>query len=482
MKQLTDTPISGTPGSVSSQDSSAARLNELESEGVGQLLLRYSLPAVVGMVVMSLYNVIDRIFIGQGVGPDAIAGLAITFPVMNLSAAIGVLIGAGASARISILLGSRRHDEAARVLGSSLTLTLVNATIYLSLFAIFMDPVLRLFGASDVTLPYARDFMMYLLPGMLMMNLTFSFNNIMRASGYPSRAMLTMFIGAGANLLLAPVFIFVLGLGIKGAAIATDLSMGISAWYVMRHFADSDSTLHFRQGIYRPTWAIIWSIISIGAAPSLVNFASCFINVILNRSLYSYGGDAAIAAAGIFSTYASLLTMVVVGICQGMQPIIGYNYGAGRLERLTRAYLLATLAGTTVCTVGAAAGLLVPDWIARAFTTDTRLIAITADAFRKVFVMFWFVGLQIVSTTFFQSIGKAGLSVFLSLTRQVLFLIPLLLLLPHWLGLGGVWYSFPASDLIATLVTVVLIAVEFRRLFRKDSRHSPDPLRRFPCK
>lgn len=441
-----------------------AKLTDLETEGVGRLLLRYSIPAVVGMVVMSLYNVVDRIYIGQGVGTDAIAGLAITFPVMNLSAAVGILIGAGASARVSILLGARRHADASLVLGNSLVLTLVNAICYILLFAAFIDPVLRAFGASDNTLPYARDFMLWLLPGMLFTNLAFSFNNIMRASGYPSRAMFTMFIGAGVNVVLAPIFIFWLGMGIKGAAIATDIAMACSAWFVMRHFLRRESTLHFTRGIYRLRWHVIYAIVSIGAAPSLVNFAACGINVILNRSLAEYGGDTAIAAAGIFSTFASLLTMVVVGICQGMQPIVGYNYGAGRLDRLSRAFILAAIAGTVVCSSGAAFGMLLPQWIARAFTTDATLIGITAHAFWLVFRMFWVVGFQIVATTFFQSIGKAGRSIFLSLSRQVIFLIPLLMFLPDYYGLDGVWLSFPGSDILATVVTIILVVAEFRKL------------------
>lgn len=443
------------------------RLGRLADGDVGRLLWNYSLPAVVGMLVMSLYNVIDRIFIGQGVGPDAIAGLAVTFPVMNLSAALGVLIGAGASARVSILLGSGDRRGADMVLGNALTLILVNAAVYLSLFAWLIDPILRAFGASDVTLPYARDFMLYLLPGMLMMNVSFSFNNVMRASGYPGRAMVTMFIGAGCNLVLAPIFIFLLGMGIKGAAIATDISMTISAFFVMIHFFRPDVTLRFHRGTFGLQWRTVLAIVSIGAAPGLVNAAQCVINVILNRALYLHGGDHAIAAAGIFVTYTSLLTMVMLGICQGMQPIVGYNYGSGRYDRLWRAYILAVGASTLLSVAGGVFGAVFGSSIARAFTTDSDLIATTANAFRKVLLCFWAVGFQIVSTTFFQSIGKAGRSIILSLCRQVIFLIPLLLTLPSVFGLNGIWYAFPSSDALATLVTAILIAVEFTRMRRR---------------
>lgn len=446
------------------RDEDKKKLDELATEPVGRLLWRYSLPAVVGMLVMSLYNVIDRIFIGQGVGAEAITGLAITFPVMNVASALGVLIGAGASARISIMLGANDHHGARLVLGNSLTLIMVIAVAYLTVFAIFLDDILVAFGASEASLPYAHDFMSYLLPGMLMMNLSFSFNNIMRASGYPVRAMVTMFIGAGCNVVLAPIFIFVLGWGIKGAAIATDISMTVSMLFVMGHFMMPGSTLHFTRGIFRLRWKIVIGIVSIGAAPSLVNFASCFINVIINKSLYHYGGDTAIGAAGIFTTYTSLLCMVVVGICQGMQPIIGYNYGAGQLHRLKRAYWLAVAVATAIVSSGAAFGLSFPSVIARAFTVDAGLIAATDRALSLSLLAFFFVGFQIISTTFFQSIGQAGKSIFLSLTRQVLFLIPLLLLLPRYLHLDGVWLSFPSSDIIATVVTASMMWWQLRKM------------------
>lgn len=439
-------------------------IEALATGRIGRLLWDYSIPAVVGMLVMSLYNVIDRIFIGQGVGPEAIAGLAITFPVMNVSAALGVLIGAGASARVSIMLGASNHRGAEQVLGNSLVLIVVNAAVYISLMAIWLDDILRAFGASDVSLPFARDFMQAILPGMFIMNIAFSFNNVMRASGYPMKAMWSMFAGAGVNLVLAPVFIFVLGWGIRGAAIATDLAMSVFALIVMSHFCSSKSTLHFKHGIYRLHWPTVLAIISIGAAPSLVNLAGSAINVIINKSLYAYGSDAAVAAAGIFTTYTSLLVMVVVGICQGMQPIIGYNYGAGLMHRLQRTFWLAVAWGSAVCTIGAAGGLLGAPWIARAFTIDPTLIDVTARAFRCALWAFWMVGFQVVATTFFQSIGKAGKSIFLSLTRQVLFLIPLLLTLPGILGLDGVWYSFPLSDTMATVVSAAMVAWQMHRL------------------
>lgn len=440
-------------------------LQELQNAPVGKLLWRYSLPAVVGMLVMSLYNVVDRIFIGQGVGPEAIAGLAITFPVMNLSAALGVLIGAGGSARISILLGAKDYEGAQKVLGNSLVLLFCIICCYLTLFAIFIDDILLAFGASAVTLPYAHDFMLYILPGMFMTNFAFTFNNFMRASGYPVKAMITMFIGAGVNVVLAPLFIFYFDWGIKGAAIATDISMAISAFFVMSHFFARSSVIRFtsEMSLYRLRARVVGSVVSIGAAPSVVNAAACFINVIVNKTLYAHGGDIAVGAAGIFTTYTSLMTMVVVGICQGMQPIIGYNYGASQLHRLRRTYWLAVGVSTIVVTVGQSIGLLFPDYIGRAFSTDPGLISETARCLRISLLAFTVVGFQVVSTTLFQSIGRATASIFLSLTRQVLFLIPLLLLLPPRFGLDGVWMAFPASDFIATMVTVFMVAHQLRK-------------------
>lgn len=439
-------------------------INRLGTGKIGRLLWDYSIPAVVGMLVMSLYNVIDRIFIGQGVGTDAITGLTITFPVMNISAAIGVLIGAGSSARVSIMLGAKNKRGAEMALGNSLTLIIVNACIYITVMWIFLDWILMKFGASEATLPYARDFMRFILPGMLVMNIGFSLNNVMRASGYPVKAMTSMFIGAGCNLILDPLFIFVFDLGIKGAALATVISMSIFTIYVLAHFIDKKSTLHFTSGCFRLKTEIVLAIIGIGAAPAMVNLASCFINAIVNNSLLKFGGDNAVAAAGIYTTFTSLICMTVVGICQGMQPIVGYNYGAGNYHRLKRAYWLTVCCATIIVSVSATFGLSLPNLIGRAFTTDRGLIDVTSHGLSIALLCFFVVGFQIVSTTFFQSIGKVGQSIFLSLARQVLFLIPLLLLMTHLYQLDGVWMSFPISDALATLVTAIMIAYQFKKI------------------
>lgn len=444
-------------------------INGLATRPVGRLLWEYSLPAVVGMIVVSIYNVADRIILGQYVGPEAIAGLAITFPVMNLATAFGVLVGGGASARVSILLGQKRNTDAEYVLGNALVLTLIIGTLYVGAFAVFLDDILRAFGADAHTLPPAHDFMTVLLPGMILTNLTFGFNNIQRASGYPRRAMMAMILSAVINIALATLFVCVFGWGIRGAAAATVTAMLCAAVFVLWHFTRRTSTVRFRRGIYRLRPKVIASIVSIGAAPSLVNMAGCLVNVLINRSLMTHsGGDtvSAIAAAGIFSTYTQLFVMVIIGICQGMQPIVGYNFGAGQLHRLSRAYWLAVAVSTGLAVAATAGAQLIPDYIARAFGSDPHLLATTVRCLNISLLGFSVVGFQIVSTTFFQSIGAAVKAILLGLTRQVLFIIPLLVVLPRLYGLDGVWMSFPISDVLATAVTAVLILHEFRRLHR----------------
>ncbi len=445
------------------------KLNELAHKPVGRLLWEYSLPAVVGMLVMALYNVVDRIFIGQWVGPDAIAGLAVTFPLMNLATAIGVLVGVGSSARMSIVLGANRHDLAERILGNAFTLTMVNGIIYIAVFTIYLDPLLHLFGASENTLPYGREYMLILMPGCLLTNITYGFNNLMRASGYPRRAMMTMLIGAAVNTVLDPLFIYVFDWGIGGAALATDIAMAVSAFFVMAHFFRRDSTLRFRRGIFSLDWKIVVGIISIGAAPALVNAASCIINAIANNALLYYGSDRDIGAAGIMVTYTSLMVTVVLGICQGMQPVVGYNYGARQLHRLKHTYMLAVAAASVITGVGGLFGLFFPSLVGRVFTSDASLISATDTALGICLAVFPVVGFQIISTAFFQSIGNATKSIIVSLLRQVIFLIPLLIFMPRAFGLEGVWMSFPISDAVATIITAALIWSQFRMLRRTST-------------
>ncbi|MDE6022097.1 MAG: polysaccharide biosynthesis C-terminal domain-containing protein, partial [Muribaculaceae bacterium] len=321
--------------STQAADSSGERLRELSSAPIGRILWKYSIPAVIGTVVMALYNIIDSIVIGHAINdPNVVAGIAVTFPVQNLGTAFGMLIGAGAATRVSIVLGQKDHHRAAIILGNSVQLTILVGVLYTTAFAIFLEPLLRLFGASDASMPYAKEFLTWVLPGMVLMNLTFSYNNVMRASGYPGKAMWTNMIGAGLNSILAPLFLFGFKWGIKGAAIATDISMVVTAIFVMQHFFKKSSTLHFERGTFKFNWRVIGSILYIGMSPFLINVAGSCINAVVNTSLLRYGGDDAIASVVVFNRFVTIFVFVVIGICQGMQPILGYNYGARKFDRL----------------------------------------------------------------------------------------------------------------------------------------------------
>lgn len=443
----------------------SARLAELASAPIGPLLLKYSLPAVIGTVVTALYNLIDSIVIGHAIAdPNVIAGIAVTFPVMTLSGALGMLVGAGAAARISIVLGQKDKPRAELILGNALLLTLIIGICYITTFYIFLDPILRIFGASDASIPYARQFMQWIIPGMVLINLTFSFNNIMRATGYPRKAMYTNMLGAALNAILAPLFLFVFKFGIWGAALATDISMCITAIWVLSHFVNPANALTFHRGKFRLKMRIIKSIMMIGMAPFLINLASAGINAIVNGSLLRYGGDNAIAAIVAFNRYITIFIFIVIGICQGMQPIIGYNYGSGRLSRLFKTLKLAIIAGLIVTTLGSLGAALFPAGIAALFMQDPAQIAAAKHCLQIVTVCFWMVGFQIVCTNFFQSLGMAGKAIFLSLTRQIIFMIPCLLILPHYLQLDGIWASFPISDALATIVTAILITRQIKRI------------------
>lgn len=447
------------------QTADQSRMLELGSRPVGRLLFKYSLPAVVGMVVQALYNIIDSMVIGHAIDdPNVVAGIAVTFPVMNLATALGMLIGAGSATRISIVLGQKDHRRAQLILGNSVQLTIYIGLAYITVFALFLDKILMLFGASPNTLPYAHEFLMWLLPGMVLMNLTFSYNNVMRATGYPRLAMYTNLLGVSINLVLAPTFLFGFKMGIRGAALATDIAMLITAVFVMRHFFKRDSEVHFERGIYRIRRDIIKSIIYIGLSPFLINVAGSVVNAIINNSLLRYGGDNAIAAVVVFNRYVTVFVFIIIGICQGMQPILGYNYGAGNFTRLFSTLKKAAVSATVVTVIGSAVGALFPAAIASMFMQDTAQISCAVVCLRITTLTFWIVGYQIVVTNFFQSLGMAAKSVFLSLTRQIIFMIPMLLILPPVWGLNGVWACFPVCDFLSAVVATVFLIVQVKRI------------------
>ncbi|MCM1291126.1 MAG: MATE family efflux transporter [Prevotella sp.] len=450
---------------MSTIHNSSERLKELATAPIPRMLLKYSLPAVIGTVVMSIYNIIDSVVIGHAIDdPNVVAGIAVTFPVMNLATALGMLIGAGAATRISIVLGQNDKPRAEMILGNSVLLSLIIGLTYITLFATFLTPILKVFGASANSLPYAREFLMWILPGMVLMNLTFSYNNVMRASGYPGKAMYTNIIGAVCNAILAPIFLFVLDWGIKGAAIATDISMLITAFFVLGHFFLKSSDLRFKHGTFRFQWPIIKSVLYIGMAPFLINVTGSIVNALINNSLLKYGGDDAIAAVVVFNRFVTIFVMIVIGICQGMQPILGYNYGSGNTSRLFKTLRLAAIVGVIVTTTGSIIGAVCPKAIAMMFMQDQAQIQCAVKCLHITTFTFWMVGFQIVATNFFQSLGMAGKAVFLSLTRQIIFMIPLLFILPPIFRLDGVWSAFPIADFLSVVVAAIMLTIQIKKI------------------
>lgn len=440
--------------------------NNLATENIGKLIWTYSLPAIVGTLVMSLYNIVDRVFIGQGVGPLAISGLALTFPFTILLMAFGMLVGAGAAARISITLGENNIDKAEKILANALGLTFIISGTVVAVSYIFMSDLLRLFGGSEKTIGYAEEYMRIIIPGGILSALSFGFNNIMRASGYPKKAMYTMIICALINVILDPLFIFVFHWGIQGAAIATNISYLVGTIWVLSHFLQSNSTLKFRPGNFRLKKDIVMSIISIGMSPFSMQLAATFVYVLINATLLHYGGDLAIGAFGIINSVNTLIIMVIIGLNQGTQPIIGYNFGAKNYDRMFKTLKYGIIIATGLTTIGFLIGTFIPSYMASLFTKDQELQAIATKALRISVTLFPLIGIPIVITNFFQSIGRAKVSIFLSLTRQFLFLIPSLLILPPIFGLNGAWVSMPVSDGLSTIVASITMFYFIRKFNR----------------
>lgn len=440
--------------------------NKLATENIGKLIWQYSLPAIVGTVVMALYNIVDRIFIGQGVGALAISGLALTFPFMIMLMAFGMLIGAGSAARISITLGENNIEKAEKILGNALTLTFIISGTVIFISYIFMHDLLRLFGGTERTIQYAEDFMRIIIPGGIFSALNYGFNNIMRASGYPKKAMYTMIICAVLNAILAPIFIFGFHWGIQGAAFATNISYLVGTIWVLQHFMQAKSNIRFHRKNFRLEKNIVKSIINIGMSPFSMQMATCFVVIIVNTTLIHYGGDLAIGAYGIINSINTLIVMIIIGLNQGTQPIIGYNFGAKNYDRMFKTLKYAVVIATVLTTIGFLIGAFIPSVIVSLFSNDTELQAIATKALRISVLMFPIIGSQIVITNFFQSIGKAKISISLSLTRQFLFLIPGLLFLPPVFGITGAWAAMPISDGLSAIVASVTIFY-FVRKYKK---------------
>ena len=440
---------------------------ELGSKPVGRLLWQYAAPAIVAMVASSLYNIVDSIFIGQGVGALAISGLAITFPFMNLSAAVGACIGVGASTYLSVKLGQKDYSMAQRILGTSLVLKIVTGIIFGALGIIFLDPILYFFGATDNTISYARDYMLVILLGNVFTHLYFGMNALLRAAAKPKQAMYATLFTVALNTVLDPLFIYTFHMGIRGAAIATILAQFTAMCWQLWLFSNPKELIHFRRGIYGLDKNIIRNILAIGISPFSMNACACIIVILINTALVRYGGDLAVGAYGIANRIGFLFFMIVMGINQGMQPIAGYNYGARQYDRMLHVLKLSMIYATLVMAVGWLVGELFPYPCARLFTTDEELIAIAVRGIRINMLVFPMIGSQAVITNFFQSIGKAKVSIFLSLSRQMIFLLPLLIVLPPIMGVDGVWAALPASDTVSFIITWIIM---FRYLKRFRSQ------------
>lgn len=437
---------------------------ELGTKPVGKLLAQYAFPAIIAMIAASLYNIIDRIFIGQIVGPMAISGLAITFPFINLGAAFGAAVGIGASTSISVKLGQRDYETAENILGNTVTLNLIIGSSFGIICLIFLDPILRFFGASDATIPYARSFMEVILAGNVISHMYFGMNAVLRAASKPRQAMTATIFTVLMNIVLDFIFIRLWGWGIRGAAFATVLSQALALCWQMKQFTNQEEILHLKRGIYRLKRYLVENIISIGISPFLMNVCACIVVIFMNNQLVRYGGDMAVGAFGIANSIAMIFVMFIIGLNQGMQPIAGYNYGSQQTDRLMRVLKLTIFAATGIMIVGWLIAHLTPYFCARMFTTDPELIRQAIKAIQINMMMYPLVGFQMVVTNFFQCIGKVKISIFLSLSRQLLFLIPFLVILPQFFKLDGVWASLPSSDLLASLVAAFIMIVYLRRL------------------
>ena len=451
---------------------------ELGTERIGKLLRQYAVPGIIAQTAASLYNMVDSIYIGHipGVGSAAISGLAVTFPLMNLSIAMGTLVGVGAMTLISVLLGQRNYGAAQKVLSNVLTLNVIIGVIFTALTLPFLDTILRFFGASDATLPFARDYMTIILAGNVFTHLYHGFNGLIRSSGHPKVAMgLTLFT-VFSNAILDPIFIFVLGMGIRGAALATILCQLAALVYTLRFLSDKRRLLHFTRPLFQLDWQVAKQSLAIGVGPFLMNVAACLVALFINQQLGKYGGDMAIGSYGILNRLTMLFVMINMGFSQGLQPIAGYNYGARQYSRVREIFILTAKWEVLVTTLCFLMSELIPRQAVSLFTNDPQLIELAARGLRIMNCGFALVGFGMVTGNFFQCLGMVRKSIFLSLSRQLLFLLPLIYTLPLWLQETGVWISFPISDTLNVIISAVMIVRLFRKFDRLKDGENPDIL------
>jgi putative MATE family efflux protein len=445
----------------------ATQLGEVK---ISKLLLKFSIPAIVGMLVNAIYNIVDRIYIGNGVGSLGIGGITVGFPVMMISMALTMLIAFGSNAIISIRLGQKRREDAEAILGNAFILMIIVA-VFITVFGlIFLEPLLRIFGASEVLMPYAKDYMSVILMGNIFMTLSFGMNNFIRAEGNPKIAMKTMLIGAIANIILDPIFIFVFGWGMKGAAFATILSQSLSMAWVLRYFFGGKSLLKIHTKNFRLRFETVRTIASLGFAPFAMQLANSLQNMVMNQSLVKYGGDIALSGMGVTMSIMTLIFMPMIGINQGSQPIIGYNYGAKNYDRVKETLKLAIFASVSIALIGWIVTRIWPGELISIFNrADAELLEIGKMQMRISLSVFPLIGFQVVGANYFQAVGKPRHAAFLSLSRQFFFLIPLLLIMPKFFGLAGVYGALPVSDVLAVIVTGIFLFYEVRHL---DDSHA----------
>lgn len=440
----------------------------LAEEDIGKLLMKFSIPAIIGMMVNALYNIVDRIFIGQGVGNLAIGGIFVGYPISLILMAFSMLIGIGGNTVVSIRLGEKKKDEAEKILGNSFIL-LVGISVIISILGLLLlEPLLRAFGASETILPYAVDYMKIILIGAPLQAIGFGMNNFIRGEGSPKIAMITMLIGAILNTILDPIFIFIFDMGIKGAALATIISQGVSAIWVMKYFIGNTSILRIRKQNLKLRTDIVKNIVTIGFAPFSMQLAASMVTVLLNNNLKNYGGDVATSSMGVIQSISMMVLMPIFGINQGSQPIIGFNYGAKNYDRVKKTLKLAIMGATVISLVGFILTQAFPKQIIKIFISDEQELAeilnVAVKGLRIYLAMLPIIGFQIVSSNYFQATGKPKHAMLLSLSRQVLILIPALLIFPKLFELTGVWMAAPVSDLIASIITGILLAKSLKNL------------------
>lgn len=448
--------------------------SELGTRPVGELLRQYALPSIIAMLASSLYNIVDSIFIGHGVDALALSGLAVTFPLMNISTAFGAMVGMGSATLISVKLGQKDYQIAEKILGNAVVMNIAMGVVFAIVSLLFLDPILYFFGASEASISYAREYMQIILVGNVFTHMYFGFNALLRAMGHPKMAMRATILTVILNTVLDPLFIFETinlgfvqfsgcGWGIRGAAIATILSQCISLVWQVRVMSDKRELIHFKRGIYRLNNYIVKEVLTIGLSPCLMNLASCFVVIFINRGLAEYGGDYAVGAYGIVHKMTFIFVMIVMGFTQGMQPIAGYNYGAKAYDRVTKVLKITIALATGVTTMAFVIGEFCPGVVARIFTSDEKMIEMAVVGMRYNCLLFPIVGFQMVAGNFFQSIAQPGKSIFLSLSRQLLFLVPFIIIFPHFWGIDGVWVSLPASDLVSSVISACLLGHYFRK-------------------